>query len=207
MPAFMHFFGVFMQVHFEAKRYGLRGLTEDEMPKLRHLRERWPTLIPLVLLMGILVTGRTPYMAAFVGITSCAIVGLTTVPRHKPAGQWALMVALHLLLVAGVRRHRNERRIHPPGPVSWGPRRCGHAAAPLPKGALAPGPSSRRWKPAPSTRWRWARRRPWDRDRCGHADGRRLQAEHHHHRRGAGHGPGLQHRLILPAWLISGAGA
>jgi TRAP-type uncharacterized transport system fused permease subunit len=35
MPAFMHFFGVFMQVHFEAKRYGLRGLTDEEMPKLR----------------------------------------------------------------------------------------------------------------------------------------------------------------------------
>ena len=27
VPAFMHFFGVFMQVHFEAKRRGLRGLT------------------------------------------------------------------------------------------------------------------------------------------------------------------------------------
>jgi TRAP transporter 4TM/12TM fusion protein len=35
VPAFMHFFGVFMQVHFEAKRFGLRGLTEEEMPKLR----------------------------------------------------------------------------------------------------------------------------------------------------------------------------
>jgi len=35
VPAFMHFFGVFMQVHFEAKRYGLRGLTEEEMPRLR----------------------------------------------------------------------------------------------------------------------------------------------------------------------------
>jgi TRAP-type uncharacterized transport system fused permease subunit len=39
----MHFFGVFMQVHFEAKRYGLRGLTEEEMPKLRQsLRDAGP---------------------------------------------------------------------------------------------------------------------------------------------------------------------
>ena len=79
IPAFMHFFGVFMQVHFEAKRFGLRGLTEEEMPKLRQsLRERWPTLIPLVLLIFILVAGRTPYLAAFTGISSCAIVGLVT---------------------------------------------------------------------------------------------------------------------------------
>lgn len=99
VPAFMHFFGVFMQVHFEAKRYGLRGLTEEEMPRLREsLRQRWPTLIPLVLLIAILVSGRTPYLAAFTGITSCAIVGLTTQVSGNGAKNWALMVGLHLLL-------------------------------------------------------------------------------------------------------------
>ena len=100
VPAFMHFFGVFMQVHFEAKRYGLRGLTEEEMPKLRQsLKMRWPTLLPLVLLISALVSGRTPYLAAFVGITSCAIVGLTTTVRGNKPGNWALMVALHLVLL------------------------------------------------------------------------------------------------------------
>ncbi|MCW5637896.1 MAG: TRAP transporter permease [Rubrivivax sp.] len=100
VPAFMHFFGVFMQVHFEAKRYGLRGLTEAEMPKLRDsLARRWPTLIPLVLLITILVTGRTPYLAAFAGISSCAIVGLTTQERGNSARHWALMGALHAVLL------------------------------------------------------------------------------------------------------------
>ncbi|MES2980399.1 MAG: TRAP transporter permease [Pseudomonadota bacterium] len=99
VPAFMHFFGVFMQVHFEAKRYGLRGLTDEEMPKLRQsLQQRWPTLIPLVLLIWILVSGRTPYLAAFTGITSCAIVGLTTRVSGNTAKNWSLMVVLHLLL-------------------------------------------------------------------------------------------------------------
>ena len=100
IPAFMHFFGVFMQVHFEAKRHGLRGLTEEEMPKLRQsLKMRWPTLIPLVLLIAILVSGRTPYLAAFVGITSGVIVGLTTsVSGNRPVN-WALMTVLHGLLV------------------------------------------------------------------------------------------------------------
>ncbi len=100
VPAFMHFFGVFMQVHFEAKRYGLRGLTQEEMPKLREsMKQRWPTLIPLVLLVGILISGRTPYMAAFVGISSCAIVGLCTRVSGNTARNWALMIALHVLLV------------------------------------------------------------------------------------------------------------
>lgn len=100
IPAFMHFFGVFMQVHFEAKRFGLRGLTEAEMPRLREsFAQRWPTLIPLVLLIGILVSGRTPYLAAFSGITSCAIVGLTTrAGPNKPAA-WAALAGLHALLL------------------------------------------------------------------------------------------------------------
>ncbi|OYU11152.1 MAG: C4-dicarboxylate ABC transporter permease [Comamonadaceae bacterium PBBC1] len=99
VPAFMHFFGVFMQVHFEAKRYGLRGLTEEEMPKLREsFQQRWPTLIPLVLLIAILVSGRTPYLAAFTGITSCMIVGLSTSVRGNRGANWVLLVALHVLL-------------------------------------------------------------------------------------------------------------
>ncbi|MGE8613102.1 Sialic acid TRAP transporter permease protein SiaT [Achromobacter veterisilvae] len=76
-PAFLYFFGMFMQVHFEAKREGLRGLTEEEMPKLKQsFKMRWPTLIPLVLLIGVLASGRTPYLAAFAGITGCIVVGL-----------------------------------------------------------------------------------------------------------------------------------
>ena len=100
VPAFMHFYGVFMQVHVEAKRRGLRGLTAEEMPKLREsLMARWPTLIPLAFLIGILVSGRTPYLAAFTGISSCAIVGLTTSVRGNRPVNWALLVLLHAVLV------------------------------------------------------------------------------------------------------------
>jgi len=98
-PAFMHFFGVFMQVHFEAKRTGLRGLTPEELPDLRKsFAERWPTLISLSLLIGILVAGFTPYLAAFSGISSCIIVGLTTGGGQRGAGNYVALVVLHALL-------------------------------------------------------------------------------------------------------------
>ncbi len=101
VPAFMHFFGVFMQVHFEAKRHGLRGLTEDELPRLREsLAVRWPTLLPLALLIATLVSGRTPYLAAFVGISSCAVIGLTLAERGNTAINWLLAGVLHLALAA-----------------------------------------------------------------------------------------------------------
>ena len=99
VPAFMHFFGVFWQVHFEAKRTGLRGLTADELPNLKEsFAKRWPTLIPLVLLVGTLMSGFTPYVSAFAGISSCIIVGLTTSERGNSALGLGVMLALHALL-------------------------------------------------------------------------------------------------------------
>ncbi|EFG2885586.1 TRAP transporter permease [Escherichia coli] len=83
VPAFMHFFGVLMQVHFEAKRNGLRGLRPDEMPDVKAaLKRDWPTVIPLVALIGVLMAGYTPYLAAFWGITLCILVGLLN-PRRR----------------------------------------------------------------------------------------------------------------------------
>src|SRR5215204_2223994 len=88
VPAFMHFFGVFMQVHFEAKRNGLRGLRPEEMPDLREaFRRDWPTVIPLLALIGVLMAGYTPYMAAFWGITLCIAVGLLNPRRRMSPGE------------------------------------------------------------------------------------------------------------------------
>ncbi len=77
VPAFMHFFGVLMQVHFEAKKTGMRGLTDAEIPKLSEVFARdWPTIAPLLALIVVLFTGYTPYLAAFWGITGCMLLAL-----------------------------------------------------------------------------------------------------------------------------------
>lgn len=83
IPALMHYLGVLTIVHFQAKRLGLRGYTPDEMPSFWPVFKRgWPTLIPLVVLIYVLFSGYTPYMAAFWGITTCVIVGLVN-PWHR----------------------------------------------------------------------------------------------------------------------------
>ena len=83
IPAAMHFWGVFVQVHFEAKRLGLKGMPEHEIPKLwPTIRDGWPTVIPLVALVWVIVDGYTPYLAAFVGITLCVLVGFLN-PRNR----------------------------------------------------------------------------------------------------------------------------
>lgn len=75
VPAFMHFFGVLVQVHLEAKRLGIRGLRKEELPNaLNVVREGWMAMLPLVLLVWMLMSGRTPFLAAFWAITACIVV-------------------------------------------------------------------------------------------------------------------------------------
>ncbi len=83
VPAMMHYLGIFTMVHLEAKRLGLRGLRPDEMPQfVKVIREGWAALIPIILLIFIISSGRTPYMAAFWGITACIVVGFLS-PRNR----------------------------------------------------------------------------------------------------------------------------
>lgn len=83
IPAAMHFFGVFCQVHFEAKKLGMKGVPAEQLPRaLAVLRAGWPSLVPLAVLLIVLLNGYTPYLAAFWGITACLLVGLTN--RNGP---------------------------------------------------------------------------------------------------------------------------
>jgi TRAP transporter 4TM/12TM fusion protein len=92
VPAFMHFFGVFCQIHFEAKKHGLRGLPRSELPRARDvIRRDWPTAMPLAVLLLVLFSDFTPYLAAYWGITGCIVLGLT---NRNPVVAIAFVVAV-----------------------------------------------------------------------------------------------------------------
>jgi TRAP transporter 4TM/12TM fusion protein len=75
-PALLHYFGIFIMVHLEAKRLGLRGLRADELPKAKQvLRQNWMSVIPLVILVYFILSGRTPDFAAVYGIIACVVIG------------------------------------------------------------------------------------------------------------------------------------
>jgi TRAP transporter 4TM/12TM fusion protein len=76
IPACLYFFGVFMEVHFEAKRCNLRGLNRDELPKFRNvMRERGHLFVPLFAIIIFLSVGFTPLYAALMGLVTCIIAG------------------------------------------------------------------------------------------------------------------------------------
>ncbi len=75
-PAILHYFGILVMVHLQAKKLGLRGLRGDELPQVvQVLKEHFLTLIPLGILIYMILTGRTPEYAAVYAIIACVIVG------------------------------------------------------------------------------------------------------------------------------------
>lgn len=74
LPAFLYFAGIFMMVHFRAKRLGLKGIPKDQLPKLgKLLITKGFLLIPLIVLVYMIISGYTMSRSAIIA-TGLAIV-------------------------------------------------------------------------------------------------------------------------------------
>ncbi len=62
LPAVLYFAGIYIAVHLEAKKLGLKGVPRDQLPKVSHLIKRIYLLLPLVVLV-VLVSTNTFTMA------------------------------------------------------------------------------------------------------------------------------------------------
>ena len=77
LPAVLYFAGVFITVHLEAKKEGLRGLSKEELPRLLPLLKQSYLLLPLVLLIYLVGTStRSIAYAAAIAIVLVIIVSL-----------------------------------------------------------------------------------------------------------------------------------
>ncbi len=71
LPAVLYYLAVFMTVHFEAKRTGMRGLPRSDLPRLGQvLKERGHLFLPLVIIVAVLLVGYSAPFAALCGIAS-----------------------------------------------------------------------------------------------------------------------------------------
>ncbi|MBE8949137.1 MAG: TRAP transporter permease [Quinella sp. 3Q1] len=86
IPAALYFIGVWLGVHFEAKRNDLQGLPRAELPKLGELlKTRGHLAIPLIVIVYLLVSGYTPMRAALVAIIlSIVVSGIKKSTRMSP---------------------------------------------------------------------------------------------------------------------------
>ncbi|AZQ66641.1 TRAP transporter permease [Silicimonas algicola] len=77
LPALLYYLAVFLAVHFEAKKQGLRGLPRADLPRVGEvLRERGHLFLPLVIIIGTLMSGFSAPYSALMGILSVVPVVL-----------------------------------------------------------------------------------------------------------------------------------
>ena len=76
LPAFLYFLGIFLGVHFKAKKLGLKGLPKEELPKWKVLLPKMYLLLPLVLLVYMIIGGQTMAKSAIYATIACIVVSL-----------------------------------------------------------------------------------------------------------------------------------
>ena len=77
LPAVLYFTGIYIAVHLEAKKLGLRGLSRDELPKFKVLVKKIYLLLPLVVLVVLVSNGsRTMQSSAAIAIIITILVGV-----------------------------------------------------------------------------------------------------------------------------------
>ena len=72
-PALMYFFSVFVMVHYEAKRHGIRG-ERSGVDATALLKREWFYILPLVVITVLMLMGYSPGYAAILGIVACIAV-------------------------------------------------------------------------------------------------------------------------------------
>ena len=77
LPAILYFTGIYIAVHLEAKKLGLKGIPREELPKARSLIKQIYLLAPLVVLIWLVGSNtRTMAYSAALSIVVAIIVGI-----------------------------------------------------------------------------------------------------------------------------------
>ena len=77
IPALLYFAGIFISVHLEAHKLGLKGLPKEEIPRFLPLfLSRGYMIIPLVVIIFFLCAGKTATYSALMGIVSIIIISI-----------------------------------------------------------------------------------------------------------------------------------
>ena len=77
LPAILYFAGIFISVHLEAKKLGLRGLSRAELPRIRPMLKQLYLLLPLILLIYLVSSSMfTIQYAAAIAIVAAVVVSL-----------------------------------------------------------------------------------------------------------------------------------
>ena len=92
LPAVLYFLGIFIAVHLEAKKLGLKGIPKELLPRMRQLIKESYLLLPLIILIYLVCSNtKTMQFSAAIAILAAIAVGfINNFLRHlraKKAGE------------------------------------------------------------------------------------------------------------------------
>ena len=95
LPAVLYFAGIFIAVHLEAKKEGLRGLTKEELPRIKPLLKKTYLLLPLILLVYLVGTSQRSiqYAAAIAILVAIAVSFVNKEDRITLGKIWQALAA------------------------------------------------------------------------------------------------------------------
>lgn len=76
IPAVLFFVSVYFMIDFQALKDGLKGISKSLLPDRNYLLKRAYLFIPVIVLVGLLVSGYSVIFAGTVGIISCFVLSL-----------------------------------------------------------------------------------------------------------------------------------
>lgn len=79
VPSILYYAGLIIAIDIEAKKQGLKGMSKDSIPQVIDvLKEGGMLLVPLIVVIVTLLSGRTPIAAGFAGIIAAIIASYLT---------------------------------------------------------------------------------------------------------------------------------
>ncbi len=95
LPAVLYFAGIFIAVHLEAKKEGLRGISKEELPKFIPLLKQSYLLLPLIILIYLVGTSQKSiqYAAAIAIVAAIFVSFFNKGNRITPKKIWEALAA------------------------------------------------------------------------------------------------------------------
>lgn len=85
IPSILYYVSLIIAIDIEAKRQGLKGLSKDSIPIVKDvIKARGVLALPILVVIGTLLIGKTPLFAGFAGIVSVIVASwLTSDPSTR----------------------------------------------------------------------------------------------------------------------------
>ncbi len=99
IPAILYFASIYFMVDFEAAKLGMRGMREDELPKLKRMLRQLYLFVPIVILIWALFAGYSVIRAGTLATISAVVVSWALPEYFNLRGRWGLQRILMLAIL------------------------------------------------------------------------------------------------------------